>query len=351
MTRHVLRGATGVVQDLRFLNHNYGAGHIEGPERLESIYAMLKAEKDLPWTSIEPRLATVEEIEFIHSPEYVAFISRTAGKRYLQLDPDTTVTARSFKTALLAAGGTLKAADMIMAGEIRSGFSLVRPPGHHAEKNGARGFCLFNNVAVTADHLIRRHGLKRVLIADWDLHHGNGTQNAFYERDDVLYFSTHQFPYYPGSGYWDETGAGAGEGYTVNVPLTAGKSDGDYLFIYRNVLGPIARAFRPDFILISAGFDILDGDPLGGMRLTSAGTAALAAEVIALAGELCGGRLLFVLEGGYDLLGLADGVKSVLTQLAGTASPPGIRAEMTPAARLEIEPLRHIHGSRWRMVE
>jgi len=347
MTGHAKRGPTGIVQDLRFLDHNYGVGHIEGPERLESVYAALRTDPVLPLTPIEPRPATVEEIGYIHSPEYVAFISRTAGKRYLQLDPDTSVTARSFATALLAAGGTMKAADMIMAGEIRNGFSLVRPPGHHAERNGARGFCLFNNIAIAADHLVRGHGLKRILIADWDLHHGNGTQHAFYERADVLYFSTHQFPYYPGSGYWDETGAGAGEGFTVNVPLVAGKSDGDYLWVYRHILGPVARAFCPEFILVSAGFDILDGDPLGGMRLTSAGTAALAAEVMALAGELCGGRLLFVLEGGYDLRGLAEGVKSVLAQLSGEAGPPAVRAEIGPAARLEIEPLRHFHGTHW----
>lgn len=347
MTGQKSRGATGVVRDVRFLDHNYGAGHIEGPERMESIYASLRTEPILPLTPIEPRPATIEEIALIHSPEYVAFISRTAGKRYLQLDPDTSVTARSFDTALLAAGGTMRAADAIMAGEIRNGFSLVRPPGHHAERNGARGFCLFNNVAVTADHLIRRHGLKRVLIADWDLHHGNGTQNAFYERDDVLYFSTHQFPYYPGSGYWDETGAGAGEGYTVNVPLTAGKTDCDYAWIYRNILGSVARAYRPEFILVSAGFDILDGDPLGGMLLTRAGTAALTAEVMALAEDLCGGRLLFVLEGGYDLVGLAEGVKSVFAQLVGEAGPATVRAEIEPATRLEIEPFRHFHGSRW----
>ena len=347
MTGPKRRGATGVVRDVRFLDHNYGAGHIEGPERLESVYAALRTKPLLPLTPIEPRPATVEEIARIHSPEYVAFISRTAGKRFLQLDPDTSVTALSFDTALLAAGGTMRAADLIMSGELGNGFSLIRPPGHHAERNGARGFCLFNNIAVTAEHLVRSHGLKRILIADWDLHHGNGTQHAFYEDPQVLYFSTHQFPYYPGSGYWDETGAGAGEGYTVNVPLTPGKIDGDYAWIYRNLLGSVARAFRPEFILVSAGFDILGGDPLGGMRLTSAGMAALTSEIMALADELCGGRLLFVLEGGYDLLGLAEGVKSVLTRLVGEAGPASVHPEIDPAARLEIEPFRHFHGTRW----
>jgi acetoin utilization deacetylase AcuC-like enzyme len=342
--------ATGIVRDARFLDHNYGAGHIEGPERLESIYAMIRAEHGLPLTIIEPRPATIAEIEYIHTPEYAAFISRTAGKRYLKLDPDTTVTAKSFETALLAAGGTMKAAETILAGELQNGFSLVRPPGHHAEKYCARGFCLFNNIAVTAARLIHDFGLRRVLIVDWDLHHGNGTQHAFYERSDVLYFSTHQFPYYPGSGYWDETGAGPGEGFTVNVPLLAGKSDGDYLFVYRNILGPIARAFKPEFILVSAGFDIMDGDPLGGMQLSDAGIAALAAEIGGLARELCGGRLLFVLEGGYDLLNLASGVKQVLVQLSGAAPAPEVAAEISPAARLEISPAWDIHGARWPLV-
>jgi acetoin utilization deacetylase AcuC-like enzyme len=340
-------GTTGIVRDVRFLDHNYGAGHIEGPERLESIYAAVRAGKGLPLSVVEPRPATREEIEYIHTPEYVTFIARTAGKRYLQLDPDTSVTAKSFATALLAAGGTMKAAEMILAGELRNGFSLVRPPGHHAETYCARGFCLFNNIAVTAARLIRDFGLRRVLIVDWDLHHGNGTQHAFYERSDVLYFSTHQFPYYPGSGYWDETGAGPGEGYTVNVPLLAGKKDGDYLHVYRSILGPIARAFRPEFILVSAGFDILDGDPLGAMRLTSAGIAGLTAEISALARELCDGRLLFVLEGGYDLMNLAAGVRSVLDQISGAAPPPVLEPDAGHETREEIRPAWDIHGARW----
>jgi len=340
-------GTTGIVRDVRFLDHNYGAGHIEGPERLESIYAAVRAGKGLPFAVVEPRPATREEIEYVHSPAYVSFIARTAGKRYLQLDPDTSVTAKSYETALLAAGGTMKAADTVLAGGLRNGFSLVRPPGHHAETDCARGFCLFNNIAVAAAHLIRDAGLHRVLIVDWDLHHGNGTQNAFYDRSDVLYFSTHQFPYYPGSGWWEETGTGAGEGYTINVPLLAGKKDGDYLHVYRHILAPVARAFRPEFILVSAGFDIMEGDPLGGMRMTSAGVGALAAEVAGLARELCEGRLIFVLEGGYDLMNLASGVRSVLDQISGAAPPPAIEAEISPDALEEIRPARDVHGARW----
>jgi acetoin utilization deacetylase AcuC-like enzyme len=193
-----------------------------------------------------------------------------------------------------------------MEGKLQNGFALVRPPGHHAESDHPKGFCIFNNVAIAAEYLVRKYGLKRILIADWDLHHGNGTQNAFYSRSDVLFFSTHQFPYYPGSGNWDEIGEEAGQGFTINVPLGPGKTDEDYLFIYKNILGPIAAAYKPEFILISAGFDIYGGDPLGGMLVTGEGFGALAAALLSIAGEQAQGRILFTLEGGYSLEGLAD---------------------------------------------
>lgn len=338
---------TGIVTDRRYLDHNMGAGHIESPDRIEAIYDMI--EKGLPFSPelIEPRRASREEIEYVHAHEYVGFISLTAGRSYTLLDPDTSTTAKSYETALLAAGGGLKAAEMIMDGKIKNGFALVRPPGHHAEHNRAMGFCIFNNVAIAAEHLLRDHGLKRILIADWDLHHGNGTQNSFYLRDDVLYFSTHQFPYYPGSGYWDEVGAKAGKGFTVNVPLTAGKTDQDYLFIYRNVLGPIAKAYKPEFILVSAGFDIYGGDPLGGMEVTAEGFGALAAELTAMAKEHCQGRILFLLEGGYSLEGLAEGVKQVLVQISGTGKPSALKADISITTQKEITPVFDIHRKYW----
>jgi len=338
---------TGIVKDDRYLAHNFGAGHIEGPERLEAIHA--KIEKGLPFPAklIEPRPAAVEELAYIHDPQYIALISRQAGKRYVELDPDTSMTAGSYEAALLAAGGAIRAADMILDGEVDDAFALVRPPGHHAERHHAAGFCIFNNIAVAAEHLIRRRGLRRVLIADWDLHHGNGTQNAFYSRNDVLFFSTHRYPFYPGSGYWNEAGADAGEGFTVNVPLAAGKGNADYRFIYRNVLGPIAAAYRPEFVLVSAGFDIYAGDPLGGMEVTAEGFGALAAELLAMAREHARGRILFILEGGYDPEGLAGGVLQVLGQAAGKAPLPGEPAEPSPQTRLEIAPVVETHRKYW----
>lgn len=329
---------TGLVRDRRFLDHTMGPGHVESPLRLEAISAMLAEEKPDNLTEIAPRPATEQELELIHTAAYVRSIRETAGKPLVVLDPDTSTSALSWETARLAAGGTIEAAEAVRRGEVRNAFALVRPPGHHAEAGRAMGFCIFNNVAVAAAHLVRNAGLKKVLIADWDLHQGNGTQQAFYERRDVLYFSTHQYPYYPGTGFWDETGKGEGQGFTVNIPLSPGKGDRDYLFIYRNILGPIAAEFRPEFILVSAGFDIYGGDPLGGMEVSPEGFAALAAELLSQAAHLCGGRILFALEGGYSLAGLKEGVKQVLLQMNGTGKTPSLPAEASVSTLKELAP-------------
>ncbi len=259
-----------------------GAYHPENPGRLEVLYRMLQEEISFPYLAIEPRRATEKEIELVHTPAYFGLIKETAGKERVYLDPDTSTSPLSFETALLATGGLLKAIDLILKGKIQNAFALVRPPGHHAEPSRAMGFCIFNNVAVAAEYLIKKRGFHRILIVDWDVHHGNGTQNAFYSRRDVLYFSTHQVPLYPGSGYWAETGAGDGEGYTINVPLYAGKTDEDYLFIFQKILAPLASQYRPEFILVSAGFDISQGDTLGGMRISGDGFAAMTSELLKL---------------------------------------------------------------------
>jgi len=337
---------TGVVRDRRFLEHTMGPGHIESPLRLEAVYEMLDEDGPENLIDIPTRPATAEELGFIHDSDYIGLVERTSGRGMVFLDPDTSASARTWEAARLAAGGILEAADAVLRGDVRNAFGLVRPPGHHAEAGRAMGFCIFNNIALAAEHIVRRRGLERVLIADWDLHHGNGTQNSFYERGDILYFSTHQFPYYPGTGHWTETGSGEGAGKTVNIPLSPGKTDGDFLFIYRTILGAIARQFRPEFILVSAGFDVYGGDPLGGMDLTALGFGALASEFVALADELCRGRLLITLEGGYSLPGLRDGVKQVLLQLNGAAPPTLVKAVATPAALREIAPAA-IHLSKY----
>ncbi|MEW5902546.1 MAG: histone deacetylase [Acidobacteriota bacterium] len=338
---------TGIVRDWRYAEHRMGDYHPESPERIRIIYEMLEREKIFAdCQHIPPRPATEQEIEFIHSPEYFAQIKETAGKERVYLDPDTSTSPRSYEVALLAAGGLLAAADEIMEGKIRNAFALVRPPGHHAEASQARGFCIFNNVAIAAQHLIQKHGLARILIVDWDLHHGNGTQNSFNSRDDVLYFSTHQFPYYPGSGHWSEVGSGRGEGFTVNVPLSAGKEDADYVFIFERLLSPIAMAYRPGFILVSAGFDIYAGDPLGGMMVSAEGFGALTSLLLDLAEQTAGGRILLTLEGGYNLLGLEEGVKNTLLILAGEKPALPKHGPSAPLER-ELGPIFKVQQTFW----
>lgn len=339
---------TGIVKDWRYLEHNMGDAHPESPERIRAIYKMLEEEKALASLHlIAPRPATEKEVALIHTQEYVEQIKETAGRERVYLDPDTSTSPRSYEVALLAAGGLLEAADRIMAGKVRSAFALVRPPGHHAEASQAKGFCLFNNVAIAAQYLVEKWGLRRVLIVDWDLHHGNGTQNAFYSRDDILFFSTHQFPHYPGTGHWSEVGDGKGEGFTVNVPLAPGKTDDDFLFIYRKLLAPIAAAYKPEFILVSAGFDIFAGDPLGGMEVSVKGFGAMAGELMNLAQQTAQGRLLLTLEGGYNLFGLQDGVRSVLLALDGQGSESPAKLSISASLERELGPVFKVQKAFW----
>lgn len=340
---------TGIVKDKQYMEHNMGAFHVESPQRIEAIYQMVEKDISFSYEEIKPRPALEEEVEMVHAPSYVKSIKETSGKDRVILDPDTSTSSRSFEVALLAAGGLLEAIDLVMEGKIQNGFALVRPPGHHAEASRAMGFCIFNNVAIGAEYLLKKHKLKKILIVDWDLHHGNGTQHSFYERCDVLYFSTHQFPHYPGTGYWDEIGVKNGEGFTVNIPLAAGKGDSDYLHIYRNILSPIAASYKPEFILVSAGFDIYLGDPLGGMQVSEKGFGALTAELMSLARDLCQDRLLFTLEGGYDLNGLSQGVKHVLFHLEGEGKPLDLEAEISSAVQKELAPAFQIHKNYWKI--
>ncbi len=330
---------TGILFDRRYLDHDMGSFHPESPRRLEAILDMIEESVVFPYMSISPRASREDELLWIHTPEYVEAVRSTAGQERVVLDPDTSTSPRSYETAILAVGGLFECLDRILSGQIRNAFAPVRPPGHHAEAGRAMGFCLFNNVALAAEYLLRQHGLSRILVVDWDIHHGNGTQNAFLTRDDVFYFSTHQYPHYPGTGHWTETGTGKGAGFTLNVPLMPGKTDEDFLYIFKHILSPAARKFAPDAILVSAGFDIAATDPLGGMDITARGFAALTLELRALAEDLCQDRLLIALEGGYDLTALADGSREVLRQLSGTGPDPDIRAEASPELARELEPL------------
>ena len=309
---------TGIVRDNRYLDHVANTYHPESHQRLEVLYRMLQeTEMKGNFIEVQPRMATREELELIHVPRYIQLVASTAGQACTMLDPDTYACSKSYETAKLAAGGTLVAVDRVLGGELDNAFAFVRPPGHHAESNRAMGFCLFNNVAIAAGYALKTHKLRKALIIDWDLHHGNGTQHSFYERADVLYFSTHQFPYYPGTGYVNEVGSGTGKGFTVNVPLSPGPGDAEYMQIFEDILEPIAMEYKPDIVFVSAGFDIYYQDPLGGMQVTPEGFANLAKIVLEFARETCKGKVVFVLEGGYHLDGLRDSVKDVLKTMRG----------------------------------
>lgn len=309
---------TGIVKDERYLRHETGRFHPESPERLEAIYDMLESpDMKGKFVQIEPRYSTHEEIGMVHSQSYIEMVAKTAGKQHTSLDPDTSTSPESYDVAKLAVGGLLNAIDSVVSGESDNAFAFIRPPGHHTETSRAAGFCIFNNVAIGALHAIKKHGMKRILIVDWDLHHGNGTQHSFYEDSRVLYFSTHQYPFYPGTGAINETGRKEGLGYTINVPLRQGPGDAEYLKIFRKVLEPVARAFNPDIVMLSAGFDIYFGDPLGGMKVTPSGFANLVRVLLNIADECSGGKFVITLEGGYDVKGQSESAKAVLNEMRG----------------------------------
>jgi len=304
---------TGLLYDDVYLRHLSGnTGHPERPERLIFIRdALEKAGLTQTLYPIHPRRVTDEELELVHKPSYVALVRRELsnlqGVRELSTG-DTLVSPGSLEAAEFAAGGVLNVVDAVMQGKVKNAFAAVRPPGHHATPTRGMGFCIFNNVAIAARYLQKKYGLQRVLIVDWDYHHGNGTQETFYEDGSVFYFSTHHYGAYPGTGSAAETGAGKGAGKILNVPLPPGASDAQIVEAFQTKLVPAARNFKPDFILISAGFDGMRNDLLGVFDITPAGFGAITRIVVGLAKELCQGRLVSVLEGGYRLDGLAESV-------------------------------------------
>jgi acetoin utilization deacetylase AcuC-like enzyme len=312
-------GMTGLVYHPAYLEHDMGAGHPESPNRLRTIMDQLERSGTAARVKrIEARRAEDEWILQVHSPSYVAALNaHTPASGRVALDPDTSLSPGSLSAAYFAAGGALAAVDAIMNGEVVHAFCAVRPPGHHAEVDRAMGFCLFNNVAIAARYVQKQYGLTRVLIVDWDVHHGNGTQHTFEQDPSALFFSTHQYPHYPGTGRATERGTGPGEGFTINVPMKPGDGDDEYHAIFMNVLQPAADAFKPEFVIISSGFDAHRDDPLANMGLTEAGYASLTGLVVDIAKRHAQGRLLSALEGGYHLTALAGSVDAHLKALLG----------------------------------
>jgi len=341
----------GLVYDPIYLEHDTG-DHVENSQRLVAAISYLKETGIKEKLSCLPaRPASLEELEMIHAPDYISYVKSKAEKGGGWLDPDTIMSPKSYEAALYAAGGLMGAVEAVMRGEVDNAFALVRPPGHHAIRDRAMGFCIFNNMAIAAKVALSEFSLNRILIADFDVHHGNGTQDAFYADPKVLYFSTHQYPFYPGTGWMDETGMGEGEGTTVNFPMSAGWGDEEYLRAFNEVLVPVARRFEPQLILVSAGFDVHWADNLAMMRVSVTGFAQIVMILKELAAELCQGRLVFTLEGGYNLQVVASSIKAVFDVLLGNSEidDPLGKASMvrkTEGFDEHIEEIKRIHHIR-----
>lgn len=307
-----------VVKDGRFSMHLEGLPHLESPRRVKA-FAEILSDQSLQgrWEEVLPREAALEEISWVHTPEYIAYVGRSAGRRLTSFDLDTQATEKTFEVARLGVGGVFSLLDHIWQGPRKRGFACIRPPGHHAEPDKAMGFCIFNNVALGARYLKERYSARRVMIIDIDLHHGNGIQKAFYETDEVLYLSMHHFPAYPGTGNLGEIGAGRGEGFTVNVPLARGQGDKEFAQIIYYLVNPIAQDYRPEIILVSCGFDLYQHDRLGSMMVTPEGYALMTYFLLAIADKVCDGRIAFVMEGGYSLKGIRECGLRVMQELCG----------------------------------
>ena len=315
---------TPIVYDDRYLDHHTGP-HPETERRLVAIMEHLEAEgllADRPILAPDP--APRAAITAVHDAEYVDALERFCAAGGGWLEPSTVASPESFSVALLAAGGAIRATDAVLSGEATRAFALVRPPGHHATAQTGMGFCLFNNVAIAARHARERYGLARVAVIDWDVHHGNGTNDIFSDDPHVLFVSVHQYPLYPMTGLATERGTGAGEGYTLNVPLPVHSRDADYLRVFDDRIGPLVRTYRPALIFVSAGYDAAQDDPLAGMRVSDDGFRQMAERVVGYADAVCGGKVVALLEGGYDLAALARGVAVTLRAFDGisTAASP-----------------------------
>ena len=351
---------TGIVYTSKYLNHNPGPSHPESPKRLKVIMEALRSSHVIDGEKcklFEPEQARVEDVELIHHPDYIRLIDRVCSSGGGLLDPgDTEVSPESFEVALYAVGGGLKAVDLVLAKKVENAFAFIRPPGHHAGPYTASGFCIFNNIAITAMYLLRKIRLDRILILDVDAHHGNGTQEVFYDTDQVLFISLHQDPRgFPGTGFMDEIGEKKGLGYKVNFPFPFGTCDEIYEKAFGQVITPIVEQYRPQFILVSAGFDGHFSDTVAELSLTASGYVRTFLTIMGYASRLCEGRLVALLEGGYNLgvIGkIALGVVAEMAEvpLSFPAESPKIDIRAVRRAEKVIEDVKRIHSAYWKLL-
>ena len=339
---------TGCVYDPIYLKHDTGA-HPERAERLEVTLDALRTEGVFDvLVPVQPRAASVDELLYVHSERHIKHVEQVAASGGGYLDMDTVLSTRSYDAALMAAGGVISAVDDVLSGRVANAMALVRPPGHHATPDRGMGFCLFNNVAIATRHAQKMRAIGRVMIVDFDVHHGNGTQDAFYGDDTVLYLSTHQYPFYPGTGNYDETGSGRGKGFTVNVPFPDGVGDRGYKRAFDEIVVPVARRFAPELIMVSAGYDAHWMDPLAAMQVSTSGYGDMMRVIKSLAEELCQGRIVVTLEGGYNLRALATSVVATFSVLLGRdffdpLGPPS-GAGYEPNVDSLLATVKKIHG-------
>jgi len=334
----------GIVRDERYLLHQPGLIHPDHPDRLKAIYTMLDREFGDTVATIQPEPATLEHLELVHAPSYIRRVLGTAERKFTYLAPDTPVNSQSYLAASLAVGGCIKGLQAILSGRFHICFALVRPPGHHALADKASGFCVFNNLGVAARYALRRHGLERILIVDWDIHHGNGIQQLFYAEKEVLYFSSHILGWFPGTGHLDETGEGEGSGYTINVELPRDIGDADLVALYHSILEPVMRKYKPELVMVAAGFDGHHLDSMGGTVLTETCFRGLTQLLLRLGETADNPPVLLALEGGYNVTAVPQCVKEVLDVLVNGAATEQPELPMSQKAQQLSNAVRRTHS-------
>lgn len=332
-----------MVRDDRFFEHKTGMLHPESPDRLKAVYEMLD-QFPVGLDRITPEAASLAQLELVHSSAYIQMVLRTAEQSFTYLAPDTPAGRKSYMAAALAVGGCIKGLELLLAGKYSACFALVRPPGHHAMRDRATGFSIFNNLAITAAYAMAQHALNRILIVDWDIHHGQGLQQLFYDDKRVLYLSTHYIQTYPHTGGWEETGIGEGEGYTINIPVVKGMGDDDMICLYHDVLPPVFDRFRPQLILVAAGFDGHKRDPMSRTALTKRAFGCITQQIVELSARQGGIPILLALEGGYDPRALSASVKAVLMALCGRGTGIKCLSDHTEIGDALVEKVKQVHA-------